>query len=91
MTSPAVGDVLESYTPKEPVKRIFNDKDIVPFVQSEAFARIVNFVKLLNTSVLNKKISDPCHESSVRSILCLDSSRRYDIENSQISRIPSAY
>ncbi|KAM3583218.1 Serine/threonine-protein phosphatase 2A activator [Umbelopsis sp. WA50703] len=64
MTSPAVGDVLESYTPKEPVKRIFNDKDIVPFVQSEAFARIVNFVKLLNTSVLNKKISDPCHESS---------------------------
>ncbi|KAG2174134.1 hypothetical protein INT43_004154 [Umbelopsis isabellina] len=64
MSSPSAGEVLEGYTPQEPVKRIYTDEDIVPFVKSEAFARIVNFVKLLNTSVLNKKISDPCHESS---------------------------
>lgn len=64
MSTSTVGEALEGYTPQEPVKRIFTDEDIVPFVQSEAFARIVNFVKLLNTSVRNKKISDPCQESS---------------------------
>lgn len=58
--------LLRDYTPKEPIKRIFSDKDIEPFTKSEAFARIVDFVKLLNTSVSNKKISDPCHESEVK-------------------------
>jgi Phosphotyrosyl phosphate activator (PTPA) protein len=58
--------LLHDYTPQEPTKRIFSDKDIASFTKSEAFARIVDFVKLLNTSVSNQKITDPCHESEVR-------------------------
>lgn len=81
MSTSTVGEALEGYTPQEPVKRIFTDEDIVPFVQSEAFARIVNFVKLLNTSVRNKKISDPCQESSVRSTFCSHTRRSLDLRN----------
>jgi serine/threonine-protein phosphatase 2A activator len=66
MSSSNEGAKLDGYTPQEPLKRIFSDKDIEPFSRTEAFARIVDFVKLLNTSVLNKKISDECHESQVR-------------------------
>lgn len=58
--------ILDGYTPQVPIKRIFSDQDIEPFTQTEAFARIIDFVKLLNTSVLNKKISDQCLESQVR-------------------------
>ncbi|CAO3692632.1 unnamed protein product [Umbelopsis ramanniana] len=78
--------LLRDYTPKEPIKRIFSDKDIEPFTKSEAFARIVDFVKLLNTSVSNKKISDPCHESeNTKKVL-----RLLDIISGWIDDIPPA-
>jgi len=78
--------ILDGYTPQVPIKRIFSDQDIEPFTQTEAFARIIDFVKLLNTSVLNKKISDQCLESqNVKKVLEL-----LDIISNWIDDIPPA-
>ncbi|KAF9316766.1 hypothetical protein BG003_001563 [Podila horticola] len=43
-----------------PVKRIKDEAKDLPFFQtSEAYARIMSYIQALNTSVLNKKVSDP--------------------------------
>ncbi|CAG8481637.1 5793_t:CDS:2 [Paraglomus brasilianum] len=44
----------------EPRKMIRQHSDIDVWVESKAFARFLMFIKLLNESILNKKISDPC-------------------------------
>ncbi|KAI9265920.1 hypothetical protein BY458DRAFT_513035 [Sporodiniella umbellata] len=53
-------NINESYLPKEPISCIKEQKDIPLFYESEAFDRIMTFVALLNESVCQKKISDPC-------------------------------
>ncbi|KAH8553990.1 hypothetical protein BGW37DRAFT_483068 [Umbelopsis sp. PMI_123] len=86
MATSTEDSVLQDYTPQQPIKRIFSDKDIEPFTKSEAFARIIDFVKLLNTSVLNKTISDTCHEShNTKQVLKL-----LDTISSWIDTIPPA-
>ncbi|KAI9233800.1 MAG: hypothetical protein BYD32DRAFT_439774 [Podila humilis] len=43
-----------------PVKRIKDEAKDLPFFQtSEAYARIMSYIQALNSSVLNKKVSDP--------------------------------
>jgi hypothetical protein len=63
---PEYPTILSSYQPKEPISRIHEQKDIDAFVQTQAFDRIMKFVMLLNSSVLQKKISDPCTISAVK-------------------------
>lgn len=62
---PVLPNILASYLPAEPVQRIHEQKDINDFVTTQAFDRIMTFVMLLNQSVLQKKISDPCFVSPV--------------------------
>ncbi|RUS15235.1 hypothetical protein BC938DRAFT_477045 [Jimgerdemannia flammicorona] len=45
------------------VKRILSDADIQTWLDTEAFSRIMIFIENLNRSVVDKKISDPCHVS----------------------------
>lgn len=56
---------LSSYTPKEPQKCIHTQPDIDKFTRSAAYRRLLTFIHLLNSSVIQKKISDPCHVSPV--------------------------
>jgi serine/threonine-protein phosphatase 2A activator len=65
-TIPELPNILSTYTPKEPVSRIHEQKDIDEFLKTKAFDRIMTFVMLLNQSVLKKKISDPCIISPVK-------------------------
>ncbi|RUS14031.1 hypothetical protein BC937DRAFT_94451 [Endogone sp. FLAS-F59071] len=53
----------EDHVFQTPVKRIFSDTDIPIWLDTEAFSRIMIFIENLNTSVVDKKISDPCHIS----------------------------
>ncbi|CAG8634311.1 14715_t:CDS:2, partial [Racocetra fulgida] len=47
----------------EPKKQITDQRDINKLVTSEAYVRLTRFLELLNESVVNKKISDPCFVS----------------------------
>ncbi|CAG8807801.1 36136_t:CDS:1, partial [Racocetra persica] len=47
----------------EPKKQINDQQDINKLVTSEAYVRLTRFIELLNESVVNKKISDPCFVS----------------------------
>ncbi|CAO3637747.1 unnamed protein product [Mucor hiemalis] len=60
---PVLPNILASYLPAEPLQRIHEQKDINDFVTTQAFDCIMTFVMLLNQSVLQKKISDPCFVS----------------------------
>ncbi|CEG69637.1 hypothetical protein RMATCC62417_05684 [Rhizopus microsporus] len=53
-------NILETYQPTEPVRRIHEQKDIEIFSKSIAFDRLMTFIALLNESAYKKKISDPC-------------------------------
>ncbi|CAG8446135.1 3521_t:CDS:2 [Acaulospora colombiana] len=44
----------------ESTKKISDEKDVVAWINSEAFSRLMRFIENLNESVMNKKISDPC-------------------------------
>ncbi|KAI8058915.1 uncharacterized protein B0P05DRAFT_559051 [Gilbertella persicaria] len=57
---PLLPNISASYVPKEPVSCIHEQKDIEMFAKTKAFDRIMTFVMLLNSSVMQKKISDPC-------------------------------
>lgn len=59
-------NILETYQPTEPVRRIHEQKDIEIFSKSIAFDRLMTFIALLNESAYKKKISDPCTISPVR-------------------------
>lgn len=59
-------NILETYQPTEPVRRIHEQKDIELFSKSIAFDRLMTFIALLNESAYKKKISDPCTISPVR-------------------------
>lgn len=65
MQAEILPNIASTYQPKEPVSRIHEQKDIDVFVKTQAFDRIMRFVMLLNQSVMQKKISDPCHVSPV--------------------------
>jgi serine/threonine-protein phosphatase 2A activator len=65
---PVLENILESYSPAEPIQRIHEQRDIDEFMKTKAFDRIMTFVMLLNQSVMQKKISDPCFVSPVRLI-----------------------
>lgn len=65
MAIPLLPNVLESYIPKEPVSRIHQQHDVEEFIKTKAFDRIMTFVMLINQSVIQKKISDPCPISPV--------------------------
>lgn len=65
MAVPLLPNILESYTPKEPVSRIRQQKDVDEFIKTKAFDRIMTFVMLINQSVMKKNISDPCLISPV--------------------------
>jgi hypothetical protein len=54
---------IPEWTP--PAKRINSQADMLTWKQSEAYARLLHFIKQLNTCSLNRRISDPCHESEV--------------------------
>lgn len=62
---PVLPNIIGSYSPAEPVQRIHEQKDIDEFIKTKAFDRIMTFVMLLNQSVMQKKISDPCFISPV--------------------------
>lgn len=64
-TIPELPNIISTYTPKVPVSRIHEQKDIDPFLKTKAFDRIMTFVMLLNQSAIKKKISDPCVVSPV--------------------------
>ncbi|CAG8796103.1 14850_t:CDS:2, partial [Cetraspora pellucida] len=49
----------------EPKKQINDQQDINKLVTSEAYIRLTRFIELLNESVVNKKISDPCFVSEL--------------------------
>jgi serine/threonine-protein phosphatase 2A activator len=66
-TIPELPNIRSTYTPKEPVSRIQEQKDIDVFLKTKAFDRIMTFIMLLNQSALKKKISDPCAISPVMS------------------------
>ena len=63
--------LLSTYTPTIPQKCIFKQSDIDIFTRSKAFERLMTFIGLLNTSVTQKKISDPCRISEVSKRLSL--------------------
>jgi hypothetical protein len=65
---PLLPNLINSYTPTEPVSRIHEQKNIDEFIQTKAFDRIMTFVMLLNQSVIKKKISDQCFISPVNNI-----------------------
>ncbi|KAI9591904.1 hypothetical protein BDF19DRAFT_425886 [Syncephalis fuscata] len=48
-----------------PTKRIHNQVDMATWQQSEAYTRLLHFIKQLNTCALNRRISDPCEESTM--------------------------
>ncbi|KAI8047863.1 hypothetical protein BDF22DRAFT_709233 [Syncephalis plumigaleata] len=55
-----------------PAKHINSQADMVTWKQSEAYARLLHFIKQLNTCSLNRRISDPCHESeAIKRIVAL--------------------
>ncbi|KAL1915390.1 uncharacterized protein VTP21DRAFT_6848 [Calcarisporiella thermophila] len=55
-----------------PIKRIYNESDLSFFLQSEAYTRYMAFVRVLNDSVVNKKIDDVCEESeATRNIIAM--------------------
>jgi serine/threonine-protein phosphatase 2A activator len=49
----------------EPIKKINDQADVNEWVNSEAFLRLMRFIELSNESVINRKVSDPCHVSEV--------------------------
>jgi hypothetical protein len=48
-----------------PVQRIRNQQDLRDWEASEAYARILNYIKRLNTCAANRRLSDPCDTSEV--------------------------
>ncbi|KAI9203882.1 uncharacterized protein BJ171DRAFT_508551 [Polychytrium aggregatum] len=58
-----------NHTFEVPTKRIHTTEDVAVWLKSEACARFVEFVQVLNVHVKNKKISDPCAESKAVSDL----------------------
>ncbi|CAH1764198.1 8131_t:CDS:2 [Entrophospora sp. SA101] len=51
--------------PAKPSRQIKNDQDLENWLKSEAFIRLMHFIKLLNENVANHKNSDPCHVSEI--------------------------
>nr|CAG8521295.1 8272_t:CDS:2 [Entrophospora candida] len=51
--------------PAKPSRQIKNDQDLENWLESEAFIRLMHFIKLLNENVANHKNSDPCHVSEI--------------------------
>ena len=49
----------------EPTTKISTPEDLEAFHQSEVYTELITFLESLNTSVLNKKLSDSCPESPV--------------------------
>ncbi|KAF0482348.1 Phosphotyrosyl phosphatase activator [Gigaspora margarita] len=49
----------------EPTKQVNDQNDINKFITSEAYNRLTRFIELLNESVVNKKISEPCFVSEL--------------------------
>ncbi|CAG8814077.1 28844_t:CDS:2, partial [Dentiscutata erythropus] len=49
----------------EPKKQINDQNNINKYTTSEAYIRLTRFIELLNESVVNKKISDPCFVSEL--------------------------
>lgn len=58
-------NLAASYKYIQPQKCIHTASDIDRFLKTKAFARIMTFTVLLNTSVTQKKVSDACHVSEV--------------------------
>ncbi|KAL1933586.1 hypothetical protein VTP01DRAFT_7676 [Rhizomucor pusillus] len=56
-------NLAASYKYIQPQKCIHTASDIDRFLKTKAFARIMTFTVLLNTSVTQKKVSDACHVS----------------------------